>query len=173
MKKIDTITITSRQVVLLNALGMVLLFGGIIAFNILFDTSNSGLAPWELIGVYAATIILHEFTHGIGFMLNGARPTFGAGIEGMMPYCYATSRTKLSVHAMLLVAYLPIVMLSVVFITLAYLLPDYQSWCMGGFLANLGGSIGDLWIASKTWKYRTRDDIMVLDTKTGVEIYVA
>ncbi len=45
MKKIDTITITSRQVVLLNALGTVLLFGGIIAFNILFDTSNSGLAP--------------------------------------------------------------------------------------------------------------------------------
>jgi hypothetical protein len=114
---------------------------------------------------------LHEMLHGVGFMLGGARPTFGVGMAGFMPVAYATSEDKLPLKKMLITAYLPFVVLSVLFIVCAVVLPQYNGIIAVCFLGNFTGAIGDIWIASKLWKYFKISDVLVNDTKIGIEIY--
>ncbi len=170
MKKIETIQITKQQSYALSAQMILFLFIGAAIFQgIVGETSQSfGL---EALAVYLITLIIHELLHGVGFLLGGARPRFGVGIAGIIPVAYATSSQKLPVKNMLLVACLPFVVLSIVFILLSLIFPAYQNLFMIGFLGNFAGAVGDLWIASKLWKYLKFKDALILDTKIGTEVF--
>ncbi len=141
----------------------------------IFSTSTSSndltTVGYGGIIVYVATIIVHELLHGVTFRLSGARPRFGVGTVGFIPIAYATSDTKVKVPNMLLVAYTPFVVLSVFFVCIARIAPQYQSLAMICFLGNFTGAVGDLWIASKLWKYLPFKDAVVLDKKSGIEVY--
>lgn len=42
---------------------------------------------------------------------------------------------------------------------------------MVGFVGNFAGAIGDLWIASKLLKYLRFTDVVVVDNKSGTDVY--
>lgn len=171
MNKIETISI-DKQVSYVLTLQMIFLFiiGGAI-FSGVTGVNDLSTNSWIVIGAYIGTIILHELLHGVGFIIADAKPRFGVGIAGAMPIAYATSDKPIKIHQMLLVAYLPFVTLSVFFVLLAVVRPQYQDIALIGFLGNFTGAVGDLWISSKLWKYIKIKDLLVKDTKSGIEIY--
>lgn len=147
------------------------MFMGAAIFQGIVESSGKNLPIWALILAYFATLAVHELLHGLGFLIGGAKPRFGVGVVGILPLAYATSDHRLPLKNMLVVAYLPFVALSIVFIALAYLFPEYSALFMVGFVGNFSGAIGDIWIASKMLKYLRFKDAMVLDTKTGTNVY--
>lgn len=68
-----------------------MLFIGVAIFQGIFGQSNQNAPAWALVAVYFATLIVHELVHGLGFLLSGAKPKFGVGFVGIMPFAYATS----------------------------------------------------------------------------------
>ena len=171
MKKIETIAVTKQQSYVITLQAIVMLFIGGAIFSTATSSNDLTTVGYGGIIVYVATIIVHELLHGITFRISGARPRFGVGIVGFIPIAYATSNSKVKVPNMLLVAYTPFVVLSVFFVCLARVSPQYQSLAMIGFLGNFTGAVGDLWIASKLWKYLPFKDALVLDKKSGIEVY--
>ncbi|MDQ5913960.1 MAG: hypothetical protein QG623_579, partial [Patescibacteria group bacterium] len=171
MKKIDSITITKQRsyALILQAMLLFLLGGAI--FSGVTNTNDFMSAGFSGIIVYILTIVVHELLHGLGFMLSGVRPKYGVAMAGVVPVAYATSEEKVSVPGMLMTAYLPFVALSVIFLIFARAYPQYQALAMIGFIANFTGAVGDLWIASKLWKYLPFGDVLVMDTKAGLKIY--
>lgn len=171
MKKVETITIAKQQSYNLTAQGVVLTFLAVAIFQTLVGNTTQSFSVWAYVMAYILTIIVHEAIHGVGFMLGGAKPHFGVSVAGILPVAYATSDEKLPLKNMLVVAYLPFVVLSVLFIALSFVFPRYQPLFMVGFVGNFAGAIGDIWIASKLLKYLRHKDTRVLDTKTGTEVY--
>ena len=171
MKKISTIAI-DKQISYVLTLQMIFLFfiGGAI-FSQITKVNDIDVNGWVAALTYVGTIVFHELLHGVGFMVAGAKPKFGVGIAGIMPIAYATSSKKLTIPSMLIVAYLPFIALSSFFISLALLRPEYQQIALIGFLGNFTGAVGDLWIASKLYKYLKFPDVLLKDTKSGIEVY--
>jgi hypothetical protein len=171
MNKIETITIDKQVSYVLTLQSIFLFFIGGAIFSGVTGANDLNINGWVAIGAYVGTIILHELMHGVGFIIAGAKPRFGVGIAGVMPIAYATSDKPIKIHQMLLVAYLPFVTLSVFFVLLAVVRPQYQGIALIGFLGNFTGAVGDLWISSKLWKYIKIKNLQVKDTKSGIEIY--
>ncbi len=171
MKKIETITITKQLSYVLMFQAVILFFIGGAIFSSATGTNDFESAGYAGIIAFFATIVVHEMLHGVGFLMAGARPRFGVGIIGIMPIAYASSDSKVKVPGMLFTAYLPFVLLSVIFIAVARIFPQYQALVMIGFIGNFAGAVGDLWIASKLWKYLPYKDVLVHDIKNGIEIF--
>lgn len=171
MKKIETISITKQQSYTITAQGIIMMFFGAAIFQSITGDSSNDAPLWVFLLVYLVTLIVHELLHGLGFLIGGARPKFGVGLTGILPFAYATSADKLALKNMLVVAYLPFVALSVLFIGLAIAMPQYSSLYMVGFVGNFAGAIGDIWIASRMLKYLRFHDVVVLDTKAGTELF--
>lgn len=172
MKKIETISLTIHATMIFMLVGTFMLLGGAGLFNSLVGATEQfplGLAG-DLI-VFFGTGIIHELVHGVGFKLSGVKPTYGAGFTSLLPYFYTTSKDKVPLRAMLVTAYLPFVVLSVLFIALGIAFPQYRQIALIGFTANFAGAVGDIWLASKLWKYLPFNNVMILDIKSGVEIY--
>ena len=49
--------------------------------------------------------------------------------------------------------------------------PEYQTLFLIGFVGNFTGAVGDMWIASKLWRYIKCSDAMVLDSLDGTTVY--
>lgn len=172
MKKIETISFTTKTTAVLNVLGMfVLLIGAALFGSVVGSTSEFPLGLVGSLIVFLLTGVIHELLHGVGFLLGGVKPAYGAGVSGFMPYFYATSKQKVRLKPMLVTAYLPFVLLSVFFIVLGLAFPEYRQIATIGFVANFTGAVGDLWVASKLWKYLRFKDVMVLDKRGGIEVY--
>lgn len=171
MKKIETISITKQQSYTVTAQGILMMFLGAAIFQTITGDPSNDAPIGVFIMVYIVTLIVHEMLHGLGFLIGGARPKFGVGITGILPYAYATSADKLALKNMLFVAYLPFVALSIMFIGLAVAMPEYSAFYMVGFVGNFAGAVGDIWIASRMLKYLRFHDVVVLDTKAGTELY--
>ena len=172
MKRIETISLTTQKSFELTILMILLLFiGGAIFTGLIGKTGPIDITSVSALVVYVITLVTHELLHGFGFLLGGAKPVFGVGFIGILPFAYATSATRVPLRKMLFTAYLPFVVLSVLFVVLGLIYPAHQDIFMVGFLGNFTGAIGDLWIAQKLWKYLKFNDVMILDTKSGTEIY--
>ena len=171
MKKISTIKIDKQMSYVLTLQMIFLFFIGAAIFSRITVTDNISVNGWVAAITYIGTIIIHELLHGVGFLLAKAKPKFGIGIAGFMPIAYATSSKMLSIPSMLVVAYLPFFVLSCFFISLAILFPEHQQIALVGFLGNFTGAVGDLWIASKLYRYLRFPDVLLKDTKAGIEVY--
>lgn len=171
MKKVEIIAVTKQQSYVITLQAIVMLFIGGAIFSTATSSNDLTTVGYGGIIVYVATIIVHELLHGIAFRISGAHPRFGVGIVGFIPIAYATSNSKVKVPNMLIVAYTPFIALSVFFVFLARIAPQFQSLAMIGFLGNFTGAVGDLWIASKLWKYLPFKGTLVLDKKSGIEVF--
>jgi hypothetical protein len=133
----------------LAPLGLLLFVASIVAYAILArQPLNSAPIPSPLIIVLAVLLVfvVHEALHGVGYLMFGGRPRFGAGIKGAAPYLYATCPGKrFGWGQFLVIGTLPLVVIDVIAVALAW----YSPFAVIGMLAfafNTAGAVGDLWI---------------------------
>ena len=132
-----------------------------------------GVGPNGILIVLVTTLVIHELMHGVGYLVAGIKPKYGVGMLGILPVLYTTTRQKtmMTVHQTLIAGYLPFIALSLALIAWGLVFPQHRQVTSFAFIINFAGSVGDLYIASKLWKYIKMKGIKVLDTKTGFEIY--
>ena len=120
-----------------------------------------------------AVLIVHELLHAVGYLLAKRRPSFGVGMLGVLPVVYTTSKDnkKMTLRQMLVTGYLPFVALSILLIIHGIIFPEHRQITSFAFIINFAASAADLFMASKFWKYLRFKNVMVLDTKSGSDIY--
>jgi hypothetical protein len=129
-------------------LSLVLFVASIAAYLPLARQSLAA-APFSvpvLVFTIPLVLVVHEALHGLGFIMFGGRPKFGAGIKGAAPYFFATCPGKrFSWGRTLVIGALPLVGIDIVALALAGYSPLVVP-AMLAFAINNTGAVGDLWI---------------------------
>lgn len=127
-----------------------------------------------VLGVFVASIILHEAVHGVLFLVFGGKPRFGVKLIGrFFPVaCYATARGPFFRNQYLLVSLAPFLTLTPVFLVIGILANSegIAALAIMAMAMNVSGSIGDLMMA---WKIRRHGrKTLYEDTADGFNWYV-
>lgn len=125
---------------------------------------QASLLVWLLLAIFVV-VVLHEGTHGAVAMLLGYKPVFGL----KLPLVYVTFTKKVKRRHYMLVAIAPFVILSFLFGFL-YFRGTLNLFYYLSFLANLIGSVGDLWVVLKL--AGGPQGAWIQDTNTGFEVWV-
>lgn len=122
--------------------------------------------------VYAVAIVVHEWVHGAGMRLFGARPKYGVMlIQRVLPVAYATAPgERFTLSQMVIIGLAPLVALSAASLTVALLAPSLGYYAWVAFAGNLTGAVGDLWMVSVLLRFRRCRDVSVIDEKFGLTI---
>lgn len=105
-------------------------------------------APISVLVILTPVLVLlmHEGLHGLGFVVFGGRPKFGAGIKGGAPYLFATCPgRRFTWGRTLVIGALPLVVIDLAALALA----GYSSLVVPAMLAfafNTAGAVADLWL---------------------------
>lgn len=119
--------------------------------------------------ITVATLGLHELLHGLGMLLVGARPRFGAGVMSPnMPYLYTTSDRHLFTRTQFIaIAALPNVVLNVVLLGMIAFAQD-SAWFVIPFAVHLSGGVGDAWLC---WAAAAeRRGTLIEDQRAGIGV---
>lgn len=130
------------------ALGVALLdWQGIAEGTVVIDTRRVLRILVGTTVITIATLVVHELLHGLGMLLVGARPRFGAGVMSPnMPYLYTTCEHHLFTRAQFIaIAALPNVLLNVVLLGMIAFGTD-SAWFVVPFAVHLSGGVGDAWL---------------------------
>jgi hypothetical protein len=119
-----------------------------------------------LLAAIIVVVVLHEGTHGAVAMLLGYKPVFGL----KLPLVYVTFTDKVKRRNYMLVAIAPFVILTFLFGFL-YFRGTLKLFSYLSILANLIGSVGDLWVVLKL--AGGPEGAWIQDTNTGFEVWVA
>jgi hypothetical protein len=140
---------TSALAARLAPLGLLLFVVSIAGYAFLArQPLNSAPLPSPLTIVLAVLLVfpVHEALHGVGYLIFGGRPRFGAGIKGSAPYLYATCPGKrFGWGQFLVIGTLPLVVIDIVALAIASYSPLTVA-AMLAFAFNTAGAVGDLWI---------------------------
>jgi hypothetical protein len=91
-------------------------------------------------------LLVHEGLHGVGFLVFGGRPKFGAGIKGGVPYLFATCPgRRFTWGRTLVIGALPLVLIDLAALALAGYSPLVIP-AMLAFAFNTAGAVADLWL---------------------------
>ncbi|WP_155120544.1 DUF3267 domain-containing protein [Haloprofundus marisrubri] len=131
--------------------------------------------PWELVGpgllsvgLMVGVIVVHEFVHGMMMKRYGGSPNYGFGVtQFVLPYAYATTERPFTRNQFVVVALAPLVVLTAAIFTLA--VAFRWSILLLPLALNVGGAVGDLWMARLLLRYP--ETVRVVDETTGLAIY--
>jgi hypothetical protein len=122
--------------------------------------------------VYAITLALHEWVHGAGMRIFGARPRYGVMVvRRMLPVAYATAPGhRFTLSQMVIIGLAPLLTLSAASLAVAVLVPSlgYYAWVV--FASNFSGAVGDLWMVWVLMRFRRFQDVCVIDEKFGLSV---
>jgi hypothetical protein len=140
------------------------------AFGIGSDTGwwNAGLSVLAFLALVFGIIVPHELVHGLAMRLYGGRPRYGVGLAYFVfPYAYATAEDRFTRNQFLVITLAPLVVLTLLGtpVMVALGLP----WLAVPLAANVGGAVGDVWMALTMLGYPST--VSVLDTRTGLSVY--
>jgi hypothetical protein len=156
----------------LTACGVVLLFLGVGVFSAVTDVDTSTAESLLLVGSFVATAVAHELVHGLCFRLLGGSPRFGAGVTFLLPYLSTTSEgDRFDVRQMSIIGLAPLVSLSITTLVAGGVWPSLAPYALVGFLANLSGSVGDLWLVALLWRFARLSNVRFEDRWTGVAVW--
>ena len=156
----------------LTAYGVVLLFLGVGVFSAVTDVDTSTATSLGLLVAFVATMVVHEFVHALCFLLLGGSPRFGAGVVVFLPYLSTTSPgDRFDARRMSVIGLAPLVSLSVVTLAVAAVWPSLAPYVLVAFLANLSGSVGDIWLVTLVWRFARLEDVTFEDRETGVAVW--
>lgn len=156
----------------LTAYGVVLLFLGVGVFSAVADVDTSTARSLLLLGAFVATVVLHELVHGVCFLLFGGSPRFGVGASFLLPYISTTSDgDRFDPRQMSIIGLAPMVVLSVGTLLVGGLWPSLAPYALVGFLANLSGSVGDIWLVALVRRFAHLDDVTFEDRRAGVAVW--
>jgi hypothetical protein len=140
--------LTSGLAARLAPLSLILFVGSLAIYVVVArQTLQAASIPYVVTILTPLLVIaLHEALHGLGIVIFGGRPKFGAGIRGAVPYFFATCPgMRFSWGRTLVIGALPLVTIDVAALALA----GYGSLVVPAMLAfavNSAGAAGDLWL---------------------------
>lgn len=156
----------------LTAYGVLLMFLGVGVFSAVTDVDTSAAQSLMLLVAFVATIVLHELVHGLCFLLFGGSPKFGVGLSFILPFIYTTSEgERFDARQMSIIGLAPLVTISAGALIAAVVWPFIAPYALVGFLTNLSGSVGDIWLVALLWRFARLDDVTFEDRKTGVAVW--
>jgi Putative zincin peptidase len=139
---------TSGLAARITPLGLVL-FVASVAIYALLARQTLAAAPFPVLLIVVTLVLvvpIHEALHGVGFIMFGGRPKFGAGIRGGVPYFFAICPGKrFSWGRTVITGALPLVAIDIAALALAGYSPLVVP-AMLAFALNTAGAVGDLWI---------------------------
>ena len=179
-KELGKLEMTKEAVVTLMGMGTLALFAfgfffsalytlftGKVCFNFDFTSGSTILISVALV---IGTFVLHELIHGLFMSIYGGKPRYGAGIAHyILPYFYATTKTRFLRNQFIAIAIAPLVVISLVGIGLMAALPSIAHWIFIPFVVNASGAVGDLWVTRNVLRYPKH--VLLEDRKTGLIIY--
>jgi hypothetical protein len=125
------------------------LFAGSIALYAALASRTLEKAPLSWLPALLAPVlvlVVHEAVHGVGFLIFGGHPKFGAGIRGGAPYLMTTCPgMRFSRGRMLTIGALPLAAIDIAMLALAGYGPLVVP-AMLAFAFNTAGAVGDLWL---------------------------
>ena len=121
---------------------------------------------------YAIALALHEWVHGVGMRLFGARPKYGVTVvRRVLPVAYATAPDhRFMLGQMVIIGLAPLVTLSVALLAVALLVPSLGYYACVAFAGNFSGAVGDLWMVSVLVRFRRCQNVSVIDEKFGLTV---
>lgn len=156
----------------LTAYGVLLLFLGVGVFSAVADVNTSTARSLLLVGAFVVTMVLHELLHGLCFTLFGGSPRFGGGVAYFLPYLSTTSEgDRFDARQMSVIGLAPLVLLSITTLVVGGVWPDLAPYALVGFLANLSGSVGDIWLIALVWRFAELDGVTFEDRAAGVAVW--
>jgi Putative zincin peptidase len=139
---------TSGLAARLAPLSLVLFVASVAGYALLARQSLA-TAPFPVLLTVVTFVLIvpvHEALHGVGFMIFGGHPKFGAGIRGGAPYFFATCPgERFSWGRTVITGVLPLVAIDVAALALAGYSPLVVP-AMLAFAFNTAGAVADLWI---------------------------
>ncbi|MHC3438391.1 DUF3267 domain-containing protein [Natrialbaceae archaeon A-gly3] len=106
-----------------------------------------------IVGLLVVVVVPHELLHGVFMARYGGDPEYGIGVRGLlMPSAYARTRGSIYTrNQMLIVTLAPLVVITGGGFALAVI--TGRPLLVVPAAANAAGSVGDLWIATRVWRY--------------------
>lgn len=140
-----------KWIITLNLIAGVIFFVGFNLFFYVYITCSSDQYCERLLhhsnigvlyGLIFIQIILHEYSHGIGYRLFGGKVTYG--IKWLSPYCREVSGKYYSQGKFIFTLILPLILGTIVGIWIIILFPQFLYYVIICILFNISGSTGDL-----------------------------
>lgn len=129
---------------------------------------NLGLTLLIVVGLTLLVIFPHELCHGLAIRAFGGQPRYGLGVAYFVfPYAFATTDTRFTRNQFIVIALVPLVVLSMIGIPI--MLAFGWAWVALPLAMNAGGAVGDIWMALTLLSYPS--GVSVVDTTTGLEVY--
>lgn len=160
---------------LLLIVGVVFFVGLNIAMYLIRTHATSGrisgwpLLAWVGINILGSIVILgiHEFVHGLAFMLWGGKPYYGARLPFAL---YCSARNQLFPRNYYIVVGLaPFVVITLIAIIFIIIAPALASYGLLAWISNFSGAVGDL--MAVRWLLRQPSTVLVEDTETGCRVW--
>ena len=160
---------------LLLVVGVVFFVGLNIAMYLVRTHATSGrifgwpLLIWVGINILGSILILgiHEFVHGLAFMLWGGKPYYGARLPFAL---YCSARNQLFPRNYYIVVGLaPFVVITLFAIIFTIIAPVLASYGLLAWISNFSGAVGDL--IAVNWLLRQPRTALVEDTETGCRVW--
>ena len=102
--------------------------------------ANSDL--WILYAAVLLQVVLHEYSHGIGYRLNGGQVKYG--IKWLCPYCMEKSGLYYSTKSFILTLVLPLITGAIAGLLVVFLFPQFLYYVVICMLTNISGAAGDV-----------------------------
>lgn len=96
---------------------------------------------WVMYGLVFGQVILHEYSHAIGYKLSGGKVTYG--IKWLCPYCREISGMYYPAGNFILTLILPLITGTIVGILAIIFFPQFLFYAVICMLVNLSGASGD------------------------------
>jgi hypothetical protein len=159
----------------LFVIGAVFFIGLNIAMYLLHTHHTSGtisgwpLIFWLVINILGSMLILgiHEFVHGLAFMLWGGKPYYGARLPFAL-YCSAHGQL-FPRNYYIVVGLAPFVIITLLAILFTIIAPILASYGLLAWISNFSGAVGDL--MAVRWLLHQPRDVLVEDTETGCRVW--
>ena len=177
-KELGKLEMTKEVVVTLIGMGTLALFAFGFFFTSLYTLFTgeigfeftSGGTILSSVALFIGTVVLHELIHGVFMSIYGGKPSYGAGIAHfILPYFYATTKTLFPRNQFIVTAIAPLVVISLVGITIMAAFPSLVQWIFIPFIVNASGAVGDLWMTRNVLRYPKH--VLLEDQKNGLIIY--
>lgn len=104
----------------------------------LMDNSNI----WITYALVFAQVILHEYSHGIGYRLSGGKVTYG--VKWLCPYCREVSGLYYPTGNFVLTLIMPLLTGTIIAMLVILFYPQFLYYMVVCMLTNISGAAGDI-----------------------------
>ena len=162
-EQVNEFKLSWKIIIILNFIaGAVFIAGFYLFFYLYLNYSNDLYGErlfkhsdmWVSYGLVFIQVVLHEYSHGIGYKLCGGKVAYG--IKWLCPYCREVSGLYYPTRSFITTLILPLLTGTIIGILAIILFPQFLYYIVICMLVNVSGAAGDImmffYILSKTRK---------------------